>query len=92
MSTRVLPLNSVLETCECHYFTCLLSERMDVWNRTCIPTQLHTVGAYDLLGQRLLTFTVFFLFSYFSNYCHPIKKLLESRAQGDVPVAHLGDK
>lgn len=78
---------------------------MDVWNRTRIPTQLHTVGAYDLLGQRLLTFTVFFLFSYFSNYCHPIKKLrvfffflqkievpFKSRAQGDVPVAHLGDK
>lgn len=61
MSTRVLPLNSVLETWECHYFTCLLSERMDVWNRTCIPTQLHTVGAYDLLGQRLLTFSFFSL-------------------------------
>lgn len=47
---------------------------MDIWNRACIPTQLHTIGPYDLLRQRLLTLTGFFSLQLFQQLLSSNKK------------------
>lgn len=49
---------------------------MDIWNRACIPTQLHTIGPYDLLRQRLLTLTGFFSLQLFQQLLSSNKKKL----------------